>query len=60
MSVNIFEFSFYQNQNKTKCKPIPIRVSQTNSDRVVEFLLYKNHYVSIKKLHIFLGNQNCK
>ena len=59
MFVNIFEFSFYQNQKKTKCKPIPITVSQNNSDRVVEFLLYKNHYVLFKKLHIFLGNQKC-
>ena len=23
-------------------------------------LIYKNHYVHIKKLHIFLGNHNCK
>ena len=46
--VNIFESSFYQDQNKWKPKLIPIKVSRSNSDRVSDFLIYKNQYVLIK------------
>ena len=36
----------------------PIEVSTNNSDRVVDLLIYKNHYVLIKKLNVFLGDHH--
>ena len=55
LSVNIFELNFYQDQNKWKHKLIPIEISKNNSDRVVDLLIYKNHYALIRKLKVFLG-----
>ena len=58
LSVNIFELSFYQDQNNWKHKLIPIEVSQNDSDRVIDLAFYKNHYVLFKKLDLFLGDHN--
>ena len=58
LSVNIFELSFYQDQNQWKHKLIPIEVNKNNSDRVIDLAIYKNHYVLIKKLDVFLGDHN--
>ena len=60
LSVNIFEIVFYQEQNQWKHKLIPIEISKNNSDRVIDLAIYKNHYVLIKKLDVFLGNHNKK
>ena len=60
LSVNIFELNFYQDQNQWKQKLIPIEVSKNNSDRVIDLAIYKNHYVFIKKLDVFLGDHNKK
>ena len=60
LSVNIFETNFYQDQNQWKHKLIPIEVSKNNSDRVIDLGIYKNHYVLIKKLDVFLGDHNKK
>ena len=60
ISVNIFELNFYQDQNQWKHKLIPIEVSKNNSDRVIDLAIYKNHYVLIKKLDVFLGDHNKK
>ena len=60
LSVNIFELSFYQDQNQWKHKLIPIEISKNDSDRVVDLAIYKNHYVLIKKLDVFLGDHNKK
>ena len=60
LSVNIFELVFYQEQNKWKHKLLPIEISKNNSDRVIDLAIYKNHYVLIKKLNIFLGDHNKK
>ena len=54
--INIFELNFYQDQNKGKHKIIPIEVTKTESDRVIDFLIYKNHYALNKKLNVFLGD----
>ena len=43
LSVNIFEISFYQNQNKWRHKLIPIEISKNNSVRVIGLVIYKNH-----------------
>ena len=58
LSVNIFDLNFYQDQNHGRHKLIPIEVSKNNLDRVVDLAIYKNHYVLIKKLDVFLGDHN--
>ena len=60
LSVNIFELNFYQDQNQWKHKLIPIEISKNKSDRVIDLAIYKNHYVLIKKLDVFLGDHNKK
>ena len=56
----MFELNFHQAQNKWKHKLIPFKMSKNDSDRVVDLLFYKNHYVLIKKLNVFLGKQDCR
>ena len=60
LSVNIFELFFYQDQNKWRHKLIPIEVSKNESGRVIDLAIYKNDYVIIKKLDVFLGDHNNK
>ena len=60
LSVNIFELIFYQDHNQWKHKLIPIEISKNDSDRVIDLAIYKNHYVLIKKLDVFLGDHNKK
>ena len=61
LSVKIFELFVYQEQNKWTHKFIPIEISKNETDRVIDLIIYKNHYVLIKKVNIFLGdhNKNC-
>ena len=58
LSVNIYELNFNQNGDKWKHNLIPIEISKNESDKVINLLIYKNHYALIKKLHVFLGNHN--
>ena len=58
LSINIFELSFYQDQSKWKHEIIPIEPSESVLDRIVESLIYKNHYVFNKNLDIFLGGHS--
>ena len=58
LSVNIYELNFYQDGDKLKHNLIPIEISKNNSDKIVDLLIYKNHYALIKKLHVFLGDHN--
>ena len=60
LSVNIFELVFYQEQNQWKHKLIPIEITKNDSGRVIDLAIYKNHYVLIKKLDVFLGDHNKK
>ena len=39
-------------------KLIPIEVSKNDSDRVIDLAIYKNHYILIKKLNVFLGDHH--
>ena len=59
-SVNIFELSFFQGQIVWKHGLIPIEVSKKDSDRVIDLLFHKNHYVLIKNINVFLGKQDCR
>ena len=56
LSVNIYELSFYQNGDKWKHNLLPTEISKNESDKVIDLLIYKNHYALIKKLHVFLGD----
>ena len=56
LSVNMFELNFYQDQNKWRNKIIPTEISKNNSDRIIDLATYKNHYVLIKKLDVFLDH----
>ena len=58
LSVNIYELNFYQDGAKWKHNLIPIEIRKNGSDKIVELLIYKNHYALIKKLHVFLGDHN--
>ena len=60
LSINIFELNFYQDQKKWKHILIPIEVSKNNSDRVIHLAIYKNHFILIKKIDVFLGDHNKK
>ena len=60
LSVNIFELNFYRDQNQWKHKLLPIEISKNNTDRIIDLAIYRNHYVLIKKLDVFLGDHNKK
>ena len=55
LSINIFERKFYQDGINWEHKLIPLEISKNNSETVIDLMIYKNHYVLIKKLHVFLG-----
>ena len=46
LSIKIFQLNFYQDQNKWKHKLTPIEVSKNESDRVIDFLIYKKSFCS--------------
>ena len=58
LSFSISELNFYQDQNKKRQKLVPLEVSKNDSDRVVDLIIYKNHYALIEKLIVFLGDHN--
>ena len=58
LPVNIYELNFYQDCHKWKHNLIPMEISKNESDKVIDLLIYKNHYALIKKLHVFLSNHN--
>ena len=58
LSINIYELNFYQDGRKWKHNLKPIESSEKESDRVVDLIIYRNHYAPIKKLHVFLGDHN--
>ena len=42
LSINIFELNFFQDKNKCEHNLFPIVISENESDRVVDLLIYKN------------------
>ena len=50
--------NFHQDQNKWKHNLLPIEIGKNEQDRVIDLLMYKNHYVLIKNLHVVLRNHN--
>ena len=53
---DLVKVGFYQDQNKWKYKFILVEISQSNSDRIVDLLIYRNHTVLIKTLFSLLSN----
>ena len=53
LSVNIYEINFYQVGDNWQQNLLPIEISKNESDKVIDLLIYKNHYAVIKKLHVF-------
>ena len=43
LSINIFELNFYKDRNKWRHKLIPVKISESKSDRVIDLAIYKNH-----------------
>ena len=60
LSINIFEFNFYQDHDKWRHKLTPIEVGNNESKRVIDLIIYKNQDAFIKKLNVFFGNHNKK
>ena len=60
LSINKFEICYHQDRNKWKQKLIPNIINLKKSYRIVDLLIYKNHFVPIKNLHRFLSNHICK
>ena len=56
LSVNRFDLNFYQDKSKWKHNLFPIEISKNESDRVADLLKFKNHYVLLKELNVFLGD----
>ena len=56
LSINIFEVNFHQDQNNWRQNLIHIEVSKNDSDRVIDSIIYKNHYALFEKLNVFLGD----
>ena len=49
LSIEKFELNLYQIGDKWKHNLLLIEISKSESDRVVDLLIYKNHYAVIKK-----------
>ena len=60
LSINIFELKFYLENEIWKHKLVPVELSNSEHETKIDLLIYKNHYVLIKKLHTFIGNSKCK
>ena len=58
LSVNRYELNFYQDGDNWQHNFLPIEISKNESDKVFDLLIYKDHYVFIKKLQLVLGNHN--
>ena len=48
LSINIIELNVYQDKNKWKHNSTPIEISKNESAKVVDLLVYTNHYALIK------------
>ena len=56
LSINIFELNFNHDQNKRRYELIPIEIRKTISDRVTDLAIYKNQYILIEKIDVFLAD----
>ena len=58
LSIIVFAYS---KEEDNDYKLVPLYISKHNKNRrIIDLILYKNHYILLKKLHVFIGkNDNC-
>ena len=58
LSINVFE---YTKDEDNDYKLVPLYISKNfENRRIIDLILYKNHYILLKKLHVFIGkHDNC-
>ena len=58
LSINVFEYSTEEDNDY---KLVPLYFSKNiENRRIIDLILYKNHYILLKKLHVFIGkHDNC-
>ena len=56
LSINVFEYS-KEEDNDYKLFPLYISNNIENR-RIIDLILYKNHYILLKKLHVFIGKHD--
>ena len=53
LSINVFE---YTTDEDNDYKLVPLYISKNiENRRIVDLILYKNHFILLKKLHVFIG-----
>ena len=56
LSINVFE---YTNDDDNDYKLVLLYISKNNENRsIIDLFLYKNHYILLKKLHVFIGKHD--
>ena len=56
LSINVFEYSTEEDKDY---KLLPLYISKHNENRrVIDLILYRNHYILLKKLHLFIGKHD--
>ena len=56
LSKNVFEYTTYEDNDY---KLIPLYISKNiENRRIIDLILYKNHYILLKKLHVFIGKHD--
>ena len=58
LPINVFEYTKDQDNDYNL---VPIYISKNiENRRIIDLILYKNHYILLKKLHVFIGkHDNC-
>ena len=56
LTINVFE---YCTKDDNDYKLVPLYISKnTENRRIIDLILYKNHYILLKKLHVFIGKHD--
>ena len=56
LSINVFEYSTDEDNDY---KLVPLYISKNiQNRRIIDLILYKNHYILLKKLHVFIGKHD--
>ena len=56
LSINVFEYS---KEEENDYNLVPLYISKNiENRRIIDLFLYKNHYILLKKLHVFIGKHD--